>query len=244
MDYDKIIIDLLNRIVVLEEKIERLESAGMVSQSNSEELPAVSKKYRYLADYLHESGLPRIKLTYSEIESILQFKLPDSAVTHRAFWANTTTHSIALSWLGVNYEVVEVSLENKFIVFERKRNRGGRSTAMTEEKHLCNCKNEEMINLYLQLRTVLFGELSNVTTAATADYISWSIGGGRQFANFYIQKKKIRVLTLEPLREYSLGETVPDTHLWTLNYQTDVFSVNDLEVAKAIILESYNQLDR
>lgn len=121
MDYDKIIIDLLNRIVTLEEKVAKLENAGTVVQSTDIELPSGSKKYRFLSDYLHESNQSRIKLSYVDIENILKFKLPDSASTHRAFWANTTSHSIALSWLSVNYEVVEVDLENKYIVFEEKR---------------------------------------------------------------------------------------------------------------------------
>ena len=121
MDYDKIIIDLLNRIVTLEEKVTKLENAGTASQVNEVELPTCSKKYRFLSDYLHESNQPRIKLSYTEIENILNFRLPDSAFTHRAFWANTISHSIALSWLSVNYEVVEVNLEDKYIVFEKKR---------------------------------------------------------------------------------------------------------------------------
>lgn len=121
MDYDKIIIELLNRIVNLEERVAKLESANVNNQTNVGELPSGSKKYRFLSDYLHESNEPRIKLSYEEIEQILKFKLPDSAITHRTFWANTTSHSIALSWLSVNYEVVEVNLEEKYIVFEKKR---------------------------------------------------------------------------------------------------------------------------
>lgn len=100
-----------------------------------------------------------------------------------------------------------------------------------------------MKELYLKLKSLIFDKLENVATAATADYISWSIDGGRQFANFYIQKKKIRILTLEPIKKYSLGDCVPETHLWTLNYQTDIFSENDIQIAKNIIYESYDKLD-
>lgn len=121
MNFEKIILDLLNRIVTLEEKVEKLENNGNNIQSNDLELPAGSKKYRFLSDYLHESNAQRIKLSFCEIEDILKFKLPDSATTHRAFWANTTSHSIALSWLSVNYSVVEVNLEEKYIAFEKKR---------------------------------------------------------------------------------------------------------------------------
>ena len=121
MDYDKIIIDLLNRIVTLEERVAKLENENINAPSDNAELPSGSKKYRFLSDYLCESNQARVKLTYAEIEDILKFKLPNSAATHRAFWANTTSHSIALSWLSVNYSVVEVDLENKYIVFEKKR---------------------------------------------------------------------------------------------------------------------------
>ena len=121
MDYDKIILDLLNRIVILEDKVAKLEKLGSGAQSGNVDLPAGSKKYRFLSDYLHQSNSSRVKLSYSEIEDILKFKLPDSAVTHRAFWANTTSHSIALSWLSVNYSIVEVNLEDKYVVFEKKR---------------------------------------------------------------------------------------------------------------------------
>ena len=121
MDYDKIIIDMLNRIVTLEDRVSKLENAGINTPSQETELPAGSKKYRFLSDYLHASNQNRIKLSYKEIEDILKFKLPESANTHRAFWANTTSHSIALSWLSVNYSVVEANLEGKYIVFEKKR---------------------------------------------------------------------------------------------------------------------------
>ena len=122
MEYDKVIIDLLNRIVTLEEKVAKLEATGCNTQGNNLDVPSGSKKYRFLSDYLFQSNLPRIKLSYSAIEEILKFKLPDSATMHRAFWANTESHSIALSWLSVNYSVVEVNLEERYVVFEKKRN--------------------------------------------------------------------------------------------------------------------------
>ena len=48
MDYDKIILDLLNRIVSLEDKVAKLEKLGSGVQSNSLDLPAGSKKDRFL----------------------------------------------------------------------------------------------------------------------------------------------------------------------------------------------------
>lgn len=122
MDYDRIILEMLNRISVLEEKVAHLESSAQSNGETSQvESSGVSKKYRLLADYLYNSNQDTIKLSFDEIENILGFKLPNSALVHRAFWANTTTHSIALSWLNVGYETVEVDLNRKYIVFEKKR---------------------------------------------------------------------------------------------------------------------------
>ena len=121
----------------------------------------------------------------------------------------------------------------------------GRSTATTEENHLRTCKNYGMISLYEKLRATMFEQFGKVETGATSYYIHWNVSGAsrtRQFANIYIQKEKIRIETLEPRRKYSIGENVPDTHGYTLNYRTDISSVADIEKVKGIILESYNQI--
>ena len=248
MDYDKIILDLLNRIVILEEKVEKLECADGSQQNVTELLPG-SKKYRLLSDYLQESNQSRVKLSYAKIEEILGFELPDSAAVHRTFWANTASHSIALSWLSVNYSVVEVNLEDKYIVFEQVREfetmKKGKSTVTTEDNHLRTSRNYAMIELYEKLKEAVFtriDEIDDVGTGATSYYVSWNVSGRRQFANFYIQKKKIRILTLAPISAHDVGETVPDTHAWTLNYQVDIFSEADIEQVTGILLESYNQV--
>ena len=58
MDYDKIILDLLNRIVTLEDKVSKLEKLNSTAQSDNLDLPAGSKKYRFLSDYLLQSNSP------------------------------------------------------------------------------------------------------------------------------------------------------------------------------------------
>lgn len=121
MDYDRIIIELLNRIGILEEKVATLENKNESAVINEAEPKPSSKKYRYLTEYLHDGGFDSVKLKFEEIESILGFDLPKSATQHRAFWANTDTHSIAISWMSVGYETVEVNLNERYVVFEKKR---------------------------------------------------------------------------------------------------------------------------
>ena len=120
-----------------------------------------------------------------------------------------------------------------------------RSTVTTEENHLRTCKNEEMISLYEKLKELMSKDFDDMGTGATADYIHWNVSGARrtrQFANFYIQKRKIRILTLTPTSNYGIGEAVPDTHLWVLNYQTDIFSETDIDKVRGVLLDSYNQI--
>ena len=78
-----------------------------------------SKKYRRLTELLTNAEGKPVSISFGDIEKAIGFSLPDSAREHRAFWANTTTHSIALSWLSVGYKTVDVDLEKEIIVFEK-----------------------------------------------------------------------------------------------------------------------------
>ena len=121
MDYDRIILEMLDRIKTLEEQMAELRgNAGTVSndQSDKTEIKA-SKKYRRLTELLDASHERTVSLTFDEIEKTIGFSLPGSAREHRAFWANTTTHSIALSWLSIGYKTVDVNMNMETVVFER-----------------------------------------------------------------------------------------------------------------------------
>jgi len=125
MDYDRVIIEMLSRIQLLEDKVSILEKGFNKDYGNNKKESSASvtssKKYRLLSDFLYNSNDDKVKLTFEDIEGILGFKPPQSAYKHRAFWANTKTHSIALSWMSVGYKTVEVNIEEHYIVFERKR---------------------------------------------------------------------------------------------------------------------------
>jgi hypothetical protein len=128
MDYDRIILEMLNRIKILEDRVAVLENGlgeGIGNNAiETDATPASSKKYRLLSDYLHNSEDDKVRLTFGDIERIIGFKPPPSAYIHRAFWANTKTHSIALSWMSVGFETVEVNIGDRYVIFERKRDYG------------------------------------------------------------------------------------------------------------------------
>ena len=124
MNYERIILELLERIQVLEEKVARLESqpnSAVTTPSDAAEAAHknITSKYRGLTEYLLKSNADKVALTYPEIEKILGFPLPESARKHmRAYWSNTETHSYALSWLSIGYRT-RVDIEKSTVIFEK-----------------------------------------------------------------------------------------------------------------------------
>lgn len=83
--------------------------------------PKESKRYRG-TQYLKECGQDHVELTFDQLANLSENgELPRSAYIHPAFWANTDTHSIALSWLAAGYEVVHTDLKNGIVAFEKVR---------------------------------------------------------------------------------------------------------------------------
>jgi hypothetical protein len=77
-------------------------------------------KYEPLKRYLESSGNDFIDLSFSEIERILGFRLPDSACRYRAWWSNEGgTHAHSLSWLEAGYKTIKINMLSKTIRFTR-----------------------------------------------------------------------------------------------------------------------------
>ena len=62
------------------------------------------------------------RTTFGEVESILGFRLPDSARLHRPWWSNSKKgngHSHALAWQAAGWRTREVDIEAETLVFAR-----------------------------------------------------------------------------------------------------------------------------
>lgn len=118
MDYDRIILEMLDRIKTLEDEVAALKNSKTAESSGKDEMKS-SKKYRRLTEILVAAEGKPVSLTFSDIEKAIGFSLPSSAKEHRAFWANTTSHSIALSWMCVGYKTVDVDLDKETVVLEK-----------------------------------------------------------------------------------------------------------------------------
>lgn len=81
------------------------------------------RKYAALHAHLNRrNGRPEM-LTFEDIEAIIGKQLPQSAVKHRAFWANDNEgyHSHARAWMNAGYRVAYVDRQDKVVRFERTR---------------------------------------------------------------------------------------------------------------------------
>ncbi len=83
---------------------------------------AVKAGLKYFPLHQHLKCLPdeRIKISFTEIERILDAALPDSAYRSRSFWGNRVRGGIqAAAWLEANYRVVDIDLVQGYVVFQR-----------------------------------------------------------------------------------------------------------------------------
>lgn len=79
------------------------------------------RKYDPLFEYLQaqpDTGL--LELSFAEVEEILGRRLPSSALTTRAWWANSPTTQGAV-WQKAGWLVDDVDFENKVVVFRPGR---------------------------------------------------------------------------------------------------------------------------
>lgn len=79
----------------------------------------VNSKFWPLADYLKIRNMPRIVLTFEEIEAILQAPLCKSAHTYEAYWRPSATHTLPNICLEAGYKITDIDLKNKKVCFEK-----------------------------------------------------------------------------------------------------------------------------
>lgn len=80
-------------------------------------------KYDLLSRYLEGQTKAEIPMEFWEIEQVLGSKLPPSARSHRAWWANEQfgSHVHCRSWLDAGYSVDLVDFAGERVTFRRAR---------------------------------------------------------------------------------------------------------------------------
>lgn len=77
-------------------------------------------KYLPLSNHLSNLEKASVELTFSEIESILNSRLPPTAYNYPAWWANSRTndsHTWAHLWISAGWEVSLLDISNQTVNF-------------------------------------------------------------------------------------------------------------------------------
>lgn len=83
----------------------------------------MTTKYQALQCWLTDFEGDQWKATFSDIEDILSFPLPQSARTYPAWWANQP-HSQGHSWLNAGWKASALNLKTGTLTFIRSDHRG------------------------------------------------------------------------------------------------------------------------
>ncbi len=84
--------------------------------------PTVSPRtgsYAAFGDYLSNQSENVVELPFSTIERIIGRSLPASALRHRAWWANSTSHPLASAWLSAGWRLEAVDQQGARARFRR-----------------------------------------------------------------------------------------------------------------------------
>ena len=77
-------------------------------------------KYDPISHFLSSLRVSRYRANFQELENIIGFKLPRSALKHPAWWSNDETgHSHARSWLHAGWRTEELDLTSHEVTFQR-----------------------------------------------------------------------------------------------------------------------------
>lgn len=69
-------------------------------------------------DFLNMQVDVVIKITYSQMEDILEKKLPKSAYKYQAYFSNSDSHVISAIWLELGYTQIELVL-GEYLVLKK-----------------------------------------------------------------------------------------------------------------------------
>lgn len=88
--------------------------------------------YEPLTRYLESQKGGEVPMTFGQIENVLNRPLPRSARRHQAWWANTSTHSHAESWMRIGRKTSRVDIGAERVLFVRATNEAASQNRRTE----------------------------------------------------------------------------------------------------------------
>ena len=88
-------------------------------------------KYEPLTQFLSAQRTQEVPMSFSEIERVLGFRLPEKASGIRAWWSNNASNNVMTkAWLAAGYLTERVDMGSRRLVF-RKSTQGPTSESAT-----------------------------------------------------------------------------------------------------------------
>jgi DNA-directed RNA polymerase subunit RPC12/RpoP len=95
-------------------------ASGLSRRTGGEAVDVESvAKYNPLRDYLATYRAAQLNMTFEHIEHIIESKLETAAYTFKSWWANDRRNPQAIAWLEAGWEVDDVDLQRRGVVFKR-----------------------------------------------------------------------------------------------------------------------------
>ena len=76
-------------------------------------------RYNPLRDFLATYRATQLHLAFEQIESMIGHKLETAAYTLKSWWENDRSNPQAIAWLEAGWEVADVILEQRTVIFRR-----------------------------------------------------------------------------------------------------------------------------
>ena len=81
----------------------------------------MASKYQPLYQFLANLAESERPMTFTEVEQVLDSRLPRSAHQYQAWWANDKTHTQAQAWLDAGWKTAKANLIEESVVFVSAR---------------------------------------------------------------------------------------------------------------------------
>jgi hypothetical protein len=87
----------------------------------------VSRKYEPLTEFLRRQTRAVVRMSFDEIERVIEAKLPRSATDHRAWWSNNSENNVMTkAWKDAGFESEDVDMKSRRVSFRRVRTEASR----------------------------------------------------------------------------------------------------------------------
>ena len=80
------------------------------------------RKYQPLTEFLRRQSRDVVRMSFAEIERVIETKLPPSATHHRAWWSNNAQNNVmTMAWMDAGFESEDVDMKGRRVTFRRVR---------------------------------------------------------------------------------------------------------------------------